>query len=105
MPAIYKSKLEKLTSIEQRAYAAVQCHSFDLAILLVELHKQQLYVCKGFTSFGSYIDSAQAICGVSRRQAYRLVRGLHVLEYLKHHRQPPTSERQVSPYRTVHNMI
>ena len=88
--------LSRLCRIEAEADALQVQQDFSLAALLAEVHEHKLYRVRGFTSFCGYITAFSSVYRVGRRQAYRLVRGGHILAYLKSHRVPPTSEKQAS---------
>ena len=91
-------QLRKLATIEESALANASLSDFGMAGLLCEITHNKLYKFRGHKSFGEDVDANQQIFrfGIRRWQAYRLVRGLHVLHYLSSHRRPPASERQVS---------
>lgn len=89
------SKLNKLRRIEDEASALQVQQDFGLAVLLAQISRGKLYEARGFKSFGAYLDASSLVYRISRRQAYRLVRGAHILTYLRNHSLPPTSEKQV----------
>lgn len=93
--AMSTSRLARLRRIENDASALQLQQEFDLAALLVEVHLKKLYRFRDFSSFGAYVDAYSSVYRVGRRQAYRLVRGAHILAHLKGHRLPPPCEKQV----------
>ena len=88
-------KLATLEELERCAASQVNQGEFSLAKYLCEIYGTSLYKARGHKSFGTYIEANRAIYGIGCRQAYRILKGAHVLTHLKDHRRPPIGERQV----------
>lgn len=88
--------LARLLQVEKLALVIKGRNDFSLAKLLLEVKDNSLFRARGYSSFGAYVDSQQELFRIGRRQAYRLVKGCHILAYLRDHRLPPTSEKQVA---------
>ena len=87
--------LARLLQVERLALAVSGRSDCSLAKLLLEVKEDGLFRARGYPSFGEYVDSQKDLFRVGRRQAYRLLRGCHILKHLRNHSLPPTSEKQV----------
>lgn len=89
------AKLAALCQLEGKVKEITDLRDFSLAVVRARISTGRLFKARGFSSFSSYISARRDLFGITARQACRLVRGAHILDLLRSHERPPSSEKQV----------